>query len=173
MYWLARPPYLRISVAALIVIISIAHDLRPARTVDHPFATTDIRAGTEVTDAVVEMRSIPPGLLEAVDLPAPAVRSIAPGMPITASDVGAGIAPPVGWVTIAVEVPLEIAPGIEVLLVLGGLDMVPSTVPGVVTGTAGGNGFEAPLAAVAIPPDRAVDVAIARRTGQLEVLLGQ
>ncbi len=160
------------ALAAMIAVFALARDLRPAPTVQHPFARHSIAAGSEITATDVEMKPIPPDVFPLVDLPALAARPIDAGAPITARDTGPGVTAPEGWPSIAVETPFDAAPGSEVVLVVGGVDMVPITVPGVVTGTAAGGSFDAALTTIAVPPDLAIDVAVAHRTGQLEVLLG-
>jgi hypothetical protein len=62
-YWLARPSYWRWAAAILLVGASLYFELRPTPTVDHPFAGVDLTAGSDITAAVIDWRSIPIGVL--------------------------------------------------------------------------------------------------------------
>ena len=46
MLWLTPPPHLRRLVAGLVLVVALAVDLTGSPTVEHPFVTADIAAGT-------------------------------------------------------------------------------------------------------------------------------
>lgn len=139
--------------------------------VEHPFAGSDLVAGTPLADADLRWRSVPRGLLPEVEADGILVVDVVEDealMPSHRSEV----AIPPGWWVVEVEVP----PG----AVVGGTVRVAVTAAGaseatlvegvVVRGSAGGLGGSP--GAVAVPEAASALVAAAARSNQLVVLSG-
>ncbi len=169
-YWFRRPPYLRWSLAALVVAVASLAELRGAPTVRHPFVTTAVPAGAEIPAEALELRAVPAGLLPAVDpAAARAARRLAAGEPLLPSDVTEAPAAPPGWWLVPMRLPDAVAAGRDVRVVL--LDP-PGDVPGVVVAPGGEDGLGTRLPGlVAVPGQGAVDVARAAASDQVMVLV--
>ncbi|MBA2338672.1 MAG: SAF domain-containing protein, partial [Acidimicrobiia bacterium] len=86
MLWLARPPYLRRIAAGLVLVAAIAVDVAGSATVEHPFLTTPVAAGSPIEPGMIELRAVPAGLLPAVtDVQGYAARALDAGDPLTPS----------------------------------------------------------------------------------------
>ncbi len=178
MYWFRRPPYLRWAAAALIVLAAAWADLRPRAMTTHPYARTEIPAGTRLSDDLFEWRRVPEGLLPAVRAAGWATRTIAAGEPLLPATVDPAASPaPEGWWALEVPLPAEVAPGREVRLVLlaAAPDTPPQTVAGVVLQVAAPGrevlGSTHPPGLVAVPAAAAAAAAAAVAEGRVSVLL--
>ncbi len=170
MYWFRRPPYLRWALAALIVGVAAIGELRGTSTAQHPFVAAAVPAGAEITPEDLELRTVPAGLLPAVDpAGARAARPLNPGEPLLPADVTGAPAAPAGWWLAPVRLPDGVGAGRQVRVVL--LDP-PGDVPGVVVapGTEDGLGTRVP-GLVAVPAAGAVDVARAAANDRVMVLV--
>lgn len=158
--------------AVMVVLFSLVSDVRAMLTVEHPFASSPLEAGTTVDRHDVVMARVPAGLLPPVALPLRLVRSVAAGEPFTpslASNPGPRV--PAGWVSISLEVPGPVAAGHELLLIGTATDAGPDlTVDGLVVSLQPGDGFSPAAALVAIPREAAAGVARAHLEGRLTVL---
>lgn len=169
MLWLQAPPWGKWIAAVAMVSLALWVELRPDPTVDHPFAVEDIAIGAVLDDTTTEMRRIPVGLLDTVELGDVVVRPITAGAPVLGDDVRPSHAAiPSGWWTVATEIPPSAAPGAEVRLVL--LDDG-STVEGVVATVAVEDPFGTGLGSVAVPPEFVAEVATAQANGRVAVLV--
>ncbi len=170
MYWFRRPPYLRWALAALIVALAGAGELRGSPTAEHPFLAAAVPAGAEIDAEALELRTVPAGLLPAVDTEgARAARPLAPGEPLLPSDLTGAPAAPAGWWLVPVRLPESVGAGREVRVVL--LDPA-GDVPGVVVAPGGEDGLGTRLPGlVAVPGAGAVDVARAAANDQVMVLV--
>ena len=88
MLWLQTPPWGRWIAAGLVVLGAVWVELRPDPSVEHPFATEAIVAGTEIGDWNTKPQRVPAGMLEPVTVGGVALTDIAPGDPILASSIG-------------------------------------------------------------------------------------
>lgn len=172
-YWFVRPPYARWAGAVLLLLVGLWVEFRPQPTELHWFAAADLRAGDVLTEEVLTPRRLPVGLVETVPPGGAARIPIPEGTPITAAMVADGPpAAPADWWTISAALPEDAIVGTAVLLVL--LDEgEPSTVEGIVVTAAEGTndwlgGDE--QGRIAVPPDRAAEVAAALSAGTLTVL---
>ena len=166
-YWLQRPPYLRWAAAALVLLGALAWDLRSAPTAMHPFAARAIEAGAVPGAEDVEWRRIPAGVLATPSLEGVvAAVDLAAGEPITASALTGPTTVPDGWVALPVDIGSHAPAGAEVVLIV--VDP-PGSVPGIVVQAQSGDPYSLDFvpAVVAVPRDRAVDVAIASTRGQV------
>lgn len=166
MFWLARPPYLRWALAALVVLAGLIVELRPATTVPHPFTTTAVQMGDTIDETSVVWRDVPIGLLPPVSLPAVAPRALDAGEPVPAGTAVSGSGVPPGWWALELPVPAGAAPGMDVRVVTDGV-VTDGAVVRLATGDFGGT-----TALVAIPEAASTDVASAARDGSVTVLLG-
>jgi SAF domain-containing protein len=170
-YWLARPSYWRWAAATLIIATSLYLELRPTPTVEHPFAATDIAAGTDVTTAHIEWRSVPIGVLSSTTLEGYLLVDLNAGEPFLPSLLGSAPTIPNGWWGLSVPVPTGSVAGSEVRLVVD-VRGSPRVVPGVLIRTFEETTIEGTTALVAIPEDEAGAVAAALADGALSVLVG-
>jgi hypothetical protein len=168
-FWFGRPPYLRWLAAAALVIGAATIEFWPDGEADYPFAAAPMEAGDPL---LIEWRRLPAGLY-----PPPAVlgvvasHQLAEGEPITSSDVQPPVAVPAGWWSLVLEVPLRLAPGTGVRLVLTGHDG--EQVPGVVIASEEPERFVAtgPTALIAVPGELTARVATAAAARQIVVLV--
>lgn len=180
MYWFRRPPYLRWTAAALLIITAAWLDLRPEPVVLQPFAAVDLVAGTTLDETMVEWRSIPIGFLPRVHDPQGIVlHSVVAGEPLVPSVLSTQRIPvPEGWWTMEVQLPAGAVPGQNVRLILlpDGAEEIPRSVPGLVIIPAPSD--QDPLAIepqpglVAVPGDLATITAAAIAEGRVSAILG-
>lgn len=169
MIWLQTPPWGRWIAAGLIVLGALWVEFRPDPSVDHPFATEQIVAGTEIGDWNTRPQRVPAGLLEPVIVEGVALTDIAPGEPILASAVGdLGETVPEGWWSIEIALPAGAAPGnkAEVVLLDSG-----ATVPAVVVTGTTDDPLGSGLGSVAVSGDRAAEVAAGVVNGRVAVMI--
>lgn len=176
MYWFHRPPYLRYALAIGICTAALWAEFRPHNTVEHPFASQSIPAGSQLEHDLFTMRDVPAGLMRPVDVAGRAQHDIEEGEPLTAGLIESDVVPvPSDWWTLAIALGQDVIPGDHVRLVLR---IEPETiiVDGIVirAGTSGQDdfGFEQQTAVVAVPPDAASSVAIAVTDHRLTALVG-
>ncbi|MGI9529885.1 MAG: SAF domain-containing protein [Acidimicrobiia bacterium] len=169
MLLLAKPPYLRWSVAVLILIAAILWELSDRATESVPFASTEIARGEEITAEDVEWRDIQIGALVPADLVgAMALADIREGDPLTASVAGAGPEIPNGWWSVPVDLPPGMPSGSAVRLTTTD----GSSVDGVIAIAASSDQFGMAVPGVVAVPEQAVEiVAAAAATGSLLVVV--
>ncbi len=170
MFWLSRPPYLRWTAGWLIVIVSIALQIKPGASVLHPFVAHDVAAGTEIGEGDVVMKLVPAGLLPQIDLPMVVSRSVNIGEPLLASMGAARRSIPDGWRSLLLKVATNLPSGTELTLVVVS-DRATREVPGLVREMIPSNGFDPFQALVAIPPDDTAEVAAALTDGRIVVFI--
>lgn len=169
MLWLQTPPWGRWMTALVMVSIALWVELRPDATVEHPFAVEDIAIGDELDSSNTELRQVPTGLLDRVDLGSIVVRPITAGSPVLDEDLREPhSAIPSGWWIVAAEVPPSASPGDAVRVVL--LDER-SSVEGFVASVAVEDAFGTGLGSVAVPSESAAEVASAQANGRVAVLV--
>lgn len=169
MLWLQPTPWGRWALVILIALVALYVEFRPDPAVESPFATAPISPGDVIDDTNTELRRVPAGLLESGRRGDVATRSILPGAPVMATDVGArGQTVPPGWWVIGVTLPDGADIGEDVRLVL--LDSG-EEIPGVVAHPGSDDPFAAADGGVAVPPDDSSDVAVASANGRLAVLI--
>ena len=167
MFWLTRPPYLRWTLAVVIVVAGLVIELRPGDTVSHPFAIQTIDAGGVIDETVVEWKEVPHGLLAPVSPPATAHRQIPAGEPIpSATAAGDNLGIPPGWWGLEVDLPAGARSGMSVRLI-GGFGMASGMVVEVREGD-----FGERSGLVAVPEESAHAVAVAAMDSALAVLVG-
>lgn len=167
--WLQGPQWLRWTIAVSIAVVALWTEFTGEGMIEHPFAIETINAGDEISDDLIEMRLVPPGLLPIVDAYGFANRTFLPDEPITPGGI-AGEGAPVasGWWDLEIAVPRTARVGDPVQLVLIDSGVaVGGTVRAVADEDPLGNG----LGSVAIPPDQAVAVAAASANGRVIVLV--
>jgi len=169
MLWFQPVPWARWLLALLIAGVALYVELRPDPSVDAPFATALISPGDPIDEVNTELRRVPSGLLDSAVLGAVATRTVLPGSPVMAGDVGEeGSTTPPGWWVVAVTLPEGTSIGDEVRLVL--LD-TGVEVPGVVAHPGSDDPFAAADGGVAVPPDMSAEVAVASAGGRIAVLI--
>lgn len=170
MFWLSRPPYLRWMAAVLVVVAAGAWELRPRPQVSHPFAATDLPAGTVLSADSFERRLVPAGLLPVVEPTGTLLHALEDGEPLLPSHL-AGVAIPEGWWAVEVPVPAGATPGMLVKVVVVSSDgRPPLTSDGVVSSVGSTDSLNENLALVAVPADNAEAIASAALVGELAVL---
>ncbi|HUO45848.1 MAG TPA: SAF domain-containing protein [Acidimicrobiia bacterium] len=171
MFWLARPPYLRRGAAIAVLVGAVWIELSPTPTVLHPFARTSLGAGQVLEADDFVMRPIPPDIIPLAEVNGVLTAPLMAGDPLTPSMVGRTPVIPAGWWGLEVPVPAGVTNGSEVRLIVkdGGL---PRMVPGMVVRTQEGDGFDGPVALVAIPEGEAATTAAAVNQGDVAVLVG-
>ncbi len=153
----------------LVIIVALWVEFRPDPTIEHPFATSPIQPGEEITSANTELRKVPVGIFDQVVGPMVATSDIAQGDPILVSDTGVpGSLVPSEWWVVGVALPGNAARGDSVRIVLLETGAV---VPGVVSETAGTDPLDASTGGVAVAPLQTAEVARAAATGQVAVLV--
>lgn len=169
MLWFQPVPWGRWALAILIAAVATYIEFRPDPTVESPFATTTVSPGDIIDETNTELRRVPAGLLETATVGDVAIRSVLPGSPIMATDVGEhDRSVPTGWWVIGVALPDGAEVGDDVRLVL--LDSG-SEVPGVVAHPGSDDPFAAADGGVAVPPGSSSDVAMAAANGRLALLI--
>jgi hypothetical protein len=173
MYWLARPPYARRLAAVIIVVASVAMDLRAMGTTEHPFALADLTPGTIVDIDDVEMRMVPDGMLPMVELPLHLTRPVGAGEPLTPSLASSsGAAVPGGWVSMFLDIPFEVASGSGLLLIGAATETNPTLeVDAIVVSSRPSDGFAPGGVLVAIPRGAVGEIVGAHQDGRLTVLM--
>ena len=171
MYWLARPSYWRWAAAILLVGTSLYFEIRPTPTVEHPFAGTDLAAGTDIAQADVVWRSIPIGVLPEITLEGFLLVDLEEGQPLVPAMLDLAPAAPPGWWALSVPVPHGSLPGSELRLVVD-VRGQPRVVPGLLIRPFAEATLEGTTALVAIPEEEAGAVAAALADGALSVLVG-
>lgn len=174
MYTFSRPPVLRYLAAGILILLSMWWDLRPTPTDLRPFAREDIAAGTELSDDLFDLISVPHGLFPDTPIGGTAAVGMREGDPLTAGTVSQ-IQAPAGWWTVEMTIPDGTPPGTPIQVALVGND--PSqrtkTVPGVVILSGGsGSGFQQTPGLVAIPESWLAEVASSLAQNRVVVFLG-
>jgi hypothetical protein len=170
-YWLARPSYWRWAVAILLVGASLYLELRPTPSIEHPFAGADLTAGSDNSDAVLDWRSIPIGVLPETILDGFLLVDVEAGQPLVPAMLDDAPLIPTGWWAVSVPVPEGSLPGVEVRLVVD-VRGAPRVVPGLLIRTFEEATIEGSTALVAIPEGEAGAVAAALADSALSVLVG-
>lgn len=171
MYWLARPPYFRRAGAALIVVIAVWVEMAPDPTVLHPFAQSDMAAGTVVTPSNFEQRPVPPGVLPEVSPEGVLTLAIASGDPLMPAMVSSTPVVPEGWWALDVPVPAGVGAGTEVRLLVDQEEFA-RVVVGLIVRIQESDSFEGNVALVAVPEADAAAAAAAVAQGTAAVLVG-
>lgn len=155
MLLLAKPPYLRWSVAALILIAAILWELSDRATEPIPFANAAIGRGDPIAVDDIEWRDIQIGAVEPADLAdATALVDIREGDPLTSSVAGTGPQIPQGWWSVPVALPPGVPAGSAVrLTTTEGL-----SVDGIIAIAASSDQFGIAIPGAVAVPERAVDV---------------
>lgn len=168
MLLLSKPPYLRWAGAAALVIAAMAWDVSARATEPFPFAARTIQRGEQLEEDAIEWKSSPSGLLPQPDLQgATAAVTIGPGEPISASVLRFTASVPVGWWTVALDLPPAVLPGTRVRIVLGGGEGV----SGIVVEPSQEDSFGLRSAGlVAVPAIAADAVGFAAGAGQIVIL---
>ena len=155
MLLLAKPPYLRWSVAALIVIAAILWELSDRATEPVPFANAAIGRGDTIAVDDVEWRDIPIGTVEPADLAgATALVDIREGDPLTSSVAGMGPQIPKGWWSVPVDLPPGVPAGSAVRLTT----TEGFSVDGIIAIAASSDQFGISVAGAVAVPEQVVDV---------------
>lgn len=175
MFLYSRPPILRWVAAAALVTTALWADLRPPSLVEHPFLLVDVDTGDTIDRSDVEMRPLPPGTLEPVDLPATAERPQNAGDPVVpgvASTEAATVVPD-GWLIVELAVPAGAGEGGTVVVVASDdIDTATRLIEGVVIETGLVDAFGNEVAACAFPAADAAAVAVAVSEQRAAVLVG-
>lgn len=169
MYWYERPPWLRWAAAAVIVAAALVYEFAPRPEERRPFAARTVAAGTLLTDADIEWRDVPAGLLPAADLSLATAVALRPGDPIVASVLTAGPSIPEGWWSVPLPLPPEVAPGTAARLITGTAE---EWTDGVVISPPVADPYApTPTGQVAVPEAAAARIAAAAASGDVVVLL--
>jgi hypothetical protein len=175
-YWLQRPPILRYVAAGVVLLFAAWVEVRPDRSVDHPFAATEIPAGALIDESLIDWRPIPVGALPPIVVQGVATIAIPAGTPLIAPLLGSQERDaPDGWWTMELEFSPDLQRGAALqLVVIPGPGEVPiAPIPAVVVVPAGATSFSgASPGLVAVPPQDAAAAAIAAAAGKIAVLAG-
>jgi len=169
MLWFQPVPWVRWLLALLIAGVAVYVEFRPDDSVEAPFATILISPGDPIDETNTELKTVPSKLLDSASRGTVATRSVLPGSPVMAGDVGElGSTVPPGWWVVGVTLPQGVAVGDDVRLVLldSGLE-----VSGVVAHPGSDDPFAAADGGVAVPPESSAEVAMASAAGRLAVLI--
>jgi len=168
MLWFEPTPWGRWALVLAVAAVAAYVEFRPDPNVEQPFATSMINPGDVVDEDNTEMRRVPVDLFDPAAVGDVATRSIPPGAPVLATDVGvAGQVVPPGWWVVAVNLPEGADPGTRVRLVM--LD-TGEEVDGLVAHPGLDDPFASSDGGVAIPPESSSAVAMAAANGRLAVL---
>lgn len=169
MIWLQTPPWGRWAIAALIAAVSLWIEFRPDTMGPHPFAMSEISAGTAVEESNTEMRMVPVGTFAAVELGEVARLTIKAGDPVLASQLGEeGEAAPQGWWSLEMPLPVGSRPGDAARIVLLDSDVVAEAV---VIEDPDQDPLGSGTGLVAVEAERAADVARAAGEGRAVVMI--
>lgn len=165
---LSRPPYVRWAGAVVLVAAAFAWDVSARATEQVPFAARAIQRGEPIDTDSIEWRSAPIGLLPQPNLQsATAAVTINRGEPISPSALRFTAAVPVGWWTVAMDLPPTVLPGTGVRIVLGGGEGV----SGIVVEPSREDSFGLRSAGLVAVPSQAADaVGLAAGAGQIVLL---
>ena len=168
MFWFGRPPYWRWVTAIVLLAVAGFVEFRPQPTVLHPFAANAAAAG-EVPE--IEWREVPAGVLMMPEIEGVASHALRAGEALSPSDLVSSRPVPDGWWALGVELPVMVAPGTEVQLVLTATAGAP--VPGIVIGADESADVlgPGPIALVAVPAEQAGRVVTAAANRSLAVLV--
>jgi hypothetical protein len=155
----------------LIVVIAVWFEMAPDPTVLHPFAQSDMAAGTAVTPSDFEQRPIPLGVLPEVNPEGVLTVAIASGDPLMPAMVSSTPGVPEGWWALDVPVPAGVGAGTEVRLLVDQEESA-RVVVGLVVRIQESNSFEGNVALVAVPEADAAAAAAAVAQGTAAVLVG-
>lgn len=156
----------------MILLGAISWELRPLPTTLHPFAATDLSAGTTVEDAVLEWREIPAGVMPEIgEVTGHLVTEVAAGTPLVPALLSLEPEMPAGWWAFEVPVPSGTEPGNEVRLVVN-VRLEPRVVPGLVVRLLGTSSLNGPTALVAVPESEVGAAAASLADGSLRTLVG-
>ncbi len=156
------------------IVLSLASDLRPDSTVEHPYAVEMIPAGSPIDVEDIEWKLVPAGVFDPVALPATATRTISQGEPILAQSLGNnGSVFPEEWWIVSLDSPEVLSPGTNVRVVVAPISGsgVPQVVAGVTVGTAGTDPYGMTPVRVAVPSEAAPGLAVANRDGRTMLLV--
>jgi hypothetical protein len=171
-FWLARPPYVRRSLAVLILILAVGWELRPTPTELRAYLARDVTAGEEVSDEVLDWRRVPVGILPEHASPSGLfLVDVKRGMPLVPSLLGEAAPVPEGWWSLEVPVPEGTAAGVDVRLVVD-VRSAPKIIPGIVVRLLEANSIDGARALVAIPEAEVGAAATALADGSLRALVG-
>ncbi len=172
MLWFTRRSYLKWAAAAMIVGVSWWIQLMPAPTTLHPFAATDIEAGSEIHDDLFEFRRVPVGLLPPTTIQGTLTVAMAAGEPLLASLVAVDRVPaPDGWWAVELESPPGLTPGKRVMLIAGEQDpgSPGQAIPGIVISPGLGRYESEDATLIAVPGQHLSRVSSASAYGTLTV----
>ncbi|HEY7584032.1 MAG TPA: SAF domain-containing protein [Acidimicrobiia bacterium] len=172
MFWLARPPYVRRTLAALILILAVGWELRPTPTELRAYLARDVTAGEEVSDEVLDWQRVPIGILPEYAAPTGLfLVDVKRGMPLVPSLLGQASPLPEGWWSLEVPIPEGTATGVDVRLVVD-VRSAPKIIPGIVVRLLEANSIDGARALVAIPEAEVGAAAAALADGSLRTLVG-
>lgn len=169
MLWFQPMPWGRWALVLLIAAVALYIEFKPDDTVEAPFAITTISPGDVIDQTNTEQKRVPVGLLESAEPGEVATRTILPGWPVMASQVGEhGETVPPGWWVVSVALPdgAQIGDDVRLVLLESGEE-----VTGVVAHQGSADPFAAADGGVAVPPDSSSGVAVAAANGSLAVLI--
>jgi hypothetical protein len=167
--WLQSPPWGRWIAATVIAVMALWVELGPDPVADHPFAISEIAPGDLLTTADVVWKSVPVGLFDPVSPDSVLTRTVDPGEPILASDVGnASDLMPTGWWIIAVDLTVGAKRGDRAKVVM--LDTL-TVASAIVVSAATEDPLGGLAGAVAVEPDLAAEAAAAAAEGRLAVMV--
>ncbi|HJR88019.1 MAG TPA: SAF domain-containing protein [Acidimicrobiia bacterium] len=172
MYWLARPPYLRRTLAVLILVTAVGWELRSTPTELRAYLARDVTAGEEVSDDALQWRRVPIGILpEHVSPSGIFLVDVNRGMPLIPSVLGEASPLPEGWWSLEVPIPEGTVAGVDVRLVVD-VRSAPKIIPGIVVRLLEANSIDGARALVAIPEAEVGAAAAALADGSLRTLVG-
>lgn len=167
--WLGRPPYLRWSAAAILLVAAVVWDLSERATEPFPFAATDLSRGQPIEPDDIQWRDVPVGSMTRPQLGDPvAAVAIAEGDPIVRSLLAVAVAPPLNGWAVPIPLPVGAVAGTPVSLVFADGTDVEGTI--IRSATEDSLGFKTD-GLVMVEDGDANAVALAAANGDLVVLI--
>jgi hypothetical protein len=168
--WLERPPLLRWTAAACLVVISAWFEFGPAPSSTMTFLAVDVTAGTPLTESVVERRPAAGAGFATAEPTGVAIADLEAGDPLIASMI-AEVSIPDGWLVIGAPLPRYALPGMAATAIIlpGESGGAPIPVPALVVEVGSTDPFGGDNGALAFPPEWLGDAAAAVAEGRLVI----
>lgn len=170
MLWLERPPILRWAGALLLVLVAAWSEFAPPPATTMAFLSTDVTAGTLLTDDLIERRRVTSPGFTTVDPQGVAVTDLKAGDPLVASMIAKTTIPD-GWLLIAAPLPHHARPGMPATGVILPEDDVgePAQFPAFVVESSSTDPFGEATGTLAVPEQWLGRAAAAAGSGRLVV----
>lgn len=168
MLWLARPPYLRWTAAALLVLVAAWSEFSPPPTTTLTFLAVDVAAGTPLDESHVVRRRVPAADITTVEPTGIAAVDLEVGDPLLASLL-TDVAVPPGWNVIEAPVPDHAVPGSDATAIILAEGSAPIEFPALVVSASGAGPFGEGSGSLAVSAEWTAAAAAAAAEGRLVI----